>query len=78
MRTFLIASVAVLGFAGVAAAQEAPALIYSDGYAQNVQNAGSAPTDRTTTASISSQQNASLPSNQGAFTPILNDNSSGK
>jgi len=77
MRKFLLASVAVLGFAGVAAAQEAPALIYSDAYAQNVQNAGSAPTDRTATASITSQQNASLP-NQGGFNPLLNDNYSGK
>jgi hypothetical protein len=78
MRKFLIASVAVLGFAGVAAAQEAPALIYSDAYAQNVQNAGAAPLDRMATASIKSQQNASLPSQGGSFNPILNDNYSGK
>jgi hypothetical protein len=78
MRKFLIASVAVLGFAGVAAAQEAPALIYSDAYAQNVQNAGSAAVDRMATASIASQQNASLPGQGGTFNPILNDNYSGK
>lgn len=78
MRTFLLASVAVLGFAGAAAAQEAPALIYSDAFAQNVQNAGSAPTDRMATASISSRQNASLPSQVGGFNPLLNDNYSGK
>lgn len=80
MRKFILASVAVLGFAGVAAAQEAPALIYSDAYAQNVQNAGSAPVDQTATASIKSQSrlNASLPSQGGVFNPLQNDNYSGK
>jgi hypothetical protein len=78
MNKFLIASVAVLGFAGAAAAQEAPALIYSDAYAQNVQNAGAAPVDRTVTASVTSQRNASLPSQAGSYNPILNDNYSGK
>ncbi len=75
MRKFLLASVAVLGFAGVAAAQEAPALIYSDAFAQNVENVGAAPAAGGFTAS--SQQNASVPSVDG-FQINLNQNYSGR
>ena len=74
MNKFLIASVAVLGLAGVASAQEAPALIYSQGYAQNVENVGAAPAaDRFT---VSSLQNASVPGADG-FQINLNQNYSG-
>ncbi|MGB6119948.1 MAG: hypothetical protein WBF87_17170 [Mesorhizobium sp.] len=63
MRQLILASVAVLSFAGIAAAQEAPALLY--GQAQNnISNFSSASTidrganastlDRTTTASVRS------------------------
>jgi hypothetical protein len=62
MRKFLIASAAVLSLSGVAAAQEAPALIYSDAFAQNVLNAdaGSSP------MTVTSQRNASLPTASGS------------
>jgi len=59
MRKFLIASAAVLSLSGIAAAQEAPALIYSDSFAQNVQNAGVPSADRGLT--VTSQRNASVP-----------------
>lgn len=59
MRKFLIASAAVLSLTGLAAAQEAPALIYSDAYAQNVQNAGASSADYGLT--VSSKRNASVP-----------------
>lgn len=58
MNRYLLASVALLGLSGVAAAQEAPALIYSQSYAQNVENAGTAPAAGAFT--VSSQQNASV------------------
>lgn len=60
MRKSLIASAAVLTLSGVAAAQEAPALIYSDAFAQNVLNAdGSSP------MTVTSERNASLPTASG-------------
>jgi hypothetical protein len=59
MHKFLIASAAVLSLTGLAAAQEAPALIYSDAYAQNVQNAGASSADYGLT--VSSKRNASVP-----------------
>lgn len=77
MNKFLLASVALLGFAGVAAAQEAPALIYSDAFAQNVQNVGSAPTDRMATASISSGHSATV-TDGGGFQINANQNYSGR
>jgi outer membrane lipoprotein SlyB len=60
MNKFLLASVALLGFAGVAAAQEAPALIYSDAFAQNVQNVGSGSVDGYASASVAALQNATV------------------
>lgn len=39
MRKLILASAALVGLTGAALAQEAPALIYSGAYAQNVQNA---------------------------------------
>ncbi len=38
MNRLILASATLFAFAGAAAAQEAPALIYGDSYAQNVQN----------------------------------------
>ena len=64
MRKFLIASAAVLSLTGLAAAQEAPALIYSDAFAQNVLNAGIPSADRSLT--VSSQRNASVPVQSGS------------
>lgn len=66
MRKYLIASAAVLSFTGLAAAQEAPALIYSDAYARNVQNADVPSADRGLT--VSSQRNASVPVQSGGQT----------
>lgn len=66
MRKFLIASAAVLSLTGLAAAQEAPALIYSDAYARNVQNADVPLADRGLT--VSSQRNASVPAQSGGQT----------
>jgi outer membrane lipoprotein SlyB len=60
MNKLLLASVAVLGFAGAAAAQEAPALIYSDAFAQNVQNVGSGTVDGFASASAAALQNATI------------------
>lgn len=59
MRKFLIASAAVLSLTGLAAAQEAPALIYSDSYARNVQNADASAADYGLT--VSSTRNANVP-----------------
>jgi len=76
MNKLLIASVALLGFAGIAAAQEVPAF-YGD-YAVNVQNSdGGAPTDRMATASVSSQRSAGL-ADTGGFEINQNENYSGK
>jgi hypothetical protein len=74
MNKFLLASVALLGFAGVAAAQEAPALIYSDAFAQNVQNVGSAPVTGYASASVSALQDATV----GGFQINSNQNYSGR
>ena len=70
MRKFLIASAAVLSLTGLAAAQEAPALIYSDAFAQNVLNAGIPSADHGLT--VSSQRNASVPVQSGSQS--VNDN----
>ena len=75
MNKFLLASVAVLGLSGVAAAQEAPALIYSDAFAQNVQNVGTAPAAGG--FSVSSHQNAAVPG-ADRFQINLNQNYSGR
>lgn len=78
MNKLLLASVALLGFAGVAAAQEAPALIYSDAFAQNVQNAGSAPsTSGYASASVTSLQDATI-TGVGGFQINTNQNYSGR
>lgn len=74
MNKFLLASVAILGLSGIAAAQEAPALIYSQSFAQNVENVGAAPAGGEFT--VSSQQNASVPGVDG-FEINLNQNYSG-
>lgn len=74
MNRFLLASVALLGLSGVAAAQEAPALIYSQSYAQNVENVGTAPAGGGFT--VSAQQNASVPGIDG-FQINLDQNYSG-
>jgi hypothetical protein len=74
MNKFLLASVAVLGLSGIAAAQEAPALIYSQSYAQNVGNAGTGPAGGALT--VSSQQNASVTGVDG-FQINLDQNYSG-
>ena len=42
MNKFAIAAAALVALSGAAIAQEAPALIYSDTFAQNVQNVGGA------------------------------------
>jgi len=74
MKKFLLASVALLGLSGIAAAQEAPALIYSPSSAQNVGNAGTAPAGGAFT--VSSQQNASVTGVDG-FQINLDQNYSG-
>lgn len=74
MNRFLLASVALLGLSGVSAAQEAPALIYSQSFAQNVENVGTAPAGGAFT--ISSQQNASVSTGDG-FQINLDQNYSG-
>nr|WP_295467556.1 hypothetical protein [Mesorhizobium sp.] len=74
MNKFLLASVAVLGLSGVAAAQEAPALIYPQSSAQNVENAGAATAGGAFT--VSSQQNASITGVDG-FEINLNQDYSG-
>lgn len=74
MNRLLLASIAVLGLSGIAAAQEAPALIYSQSFAQNVENVGTAPAGGAFT--ISSQQNASVPTGDG-FQINLDQNYSG-
>ncbi len=74
MNKLLLASVAVLGLSGIAAAQEAPALVYSDAFALNVQNAGTAPVGGG--LSVSSLQNATVPGADG-FLINLNQNYSG-
>lgn len=79
MRTLLIASAALLSLSGFAAAQEAPALIYSDSYSQNVQNAGAGAMNPSMT--VSSQRNASLPlqtAGQSAYDIRTNENYSGR
>ena len=71
MRKLILASVAVLGFAGVAAAQEAPALIYGQA-AQNISNHDGAAVDyRATTASVS--KNAPTSSSPTTAAPTLLD-----
>jgi hypothetical protein len=77
MNKFLLASVGLLGFAGVAAAQEAPALIYSDAFAQNVQNAGSVPSAGYASASVTSGHNATV-TGVGGFQINTNQNYSGR
>ncbi|MCO5161622.1 MAG: hypothetical protein M9939_10830 [Mesorhizobium sp.] len=74
MNKILLASVAVLGLTGIAAAQEAPALIYSQSYAQNVENVGTAPAGGAFT--VSAQQNASIAGIDG-FQINLDQNYSG-
>lgn len=74
MNKFLLASIALLGLSGIAAAQEAPALIYSQSFARNVENVGAAPAGGAFT--VSSQQNASVPGVDG-FEINLNQNYSG-
>lgn len=75
MRKLILASVAVLGFAGVAAAQEAPALIYGQAD-QNISNHGGAAVDFGRTASVNHGVTAST--QDGGFNINLNDNYSGR
>lgn len=81
MRKLILASVAVLGFAGVAAAQEAPALIYGEA-SQNISNHDGAAVDFGRTASVShsveSRGVTGASAQDGGFNINLNDDYSGK
>lgn len=77
MNKLLLASVALLGFAGVAAAQEAPALIYSDAFAQNVENVGSVPSTGYASASVTSGHSAAI-TDVGGFQINNSPNYSGR
>ena len=79
MRKLILASVAVLGFAGVAAAQEAPALIYGPAN-QNISNHDGAAIDFGRTASVSHSVEARgvTATQDGGFNINQNDDYSGK
>jgi hypothetical protein len=76
MNKFLIASVALLGLAGVAGAQEAPA-VYGN-YAANIQNADASLSGAPRSTIVSGQANATVPGSNGGFDVNLSDNYSGK
>lgn len=80
MRKLILASVAVLGFAGIAAAQEAPALIYGEAN-QNISNHDGAAVDYGRTASVGKVTDRSVVAStaqDGGFNINQNDNYSGK
>lgn len=81
MRKLILASVAVLGFAGVATAQEAPALIYGPA-SQNVSSHDGAAIDFGRTASIKhsveSRGVTGASAQDGGFNINQNDDYSGQ
>ena len=76
MNKFLLASVAVLGLAGAAVAQEAPA-IYGN-YDANILNSDGSQTGAPRSTVVSGQANATVPGSNGGFNINLSDNYSGK
>ena len=86
MRKLILASVAVLGFAGVAAAQEAPALIYGPASqnisSQNVSSHDGAAIDFGRTASVKhsveSRGVTGASAQDGGFNINQNDDYSGQ
>lgn len=72
MNKFLLASVAVLGLAGVAVAQEVPAFYGQDPYATTVDDS-----QARTSHIVSGQANATVPATDG-FDINRNQNYSGK
>ncbi|MDP3898006.1 MAG: hypothetical protein Q8Q62_15145 [Mesorhizobium sp.] len=77
MNKFLIASVALLGFAGVAAAQQAPAL-YGSNYSDAVLNSQGQSTGPVRSGVVTGQSNISAPETARDFNINLSDNYSGK
>ena len=76
MNKFLLASVALLGLAGAAVAQEAPA-IYGN-YEANIQNADASVSGAPHSSIVSGQANATVPGSNGGFNVNQSDNYSGK
>lgn len=76
MNKFLLASVALLGLAGTAVAQEAPA-IYGN-YEANIQNLDGSLAGAPRSTIVSGQANATVPGADGGFNVNLSDNYSGK
>ena len=76
MNKFLIASVALFGLAGVAVAQEAPA-IYGN-YEANIQNSDGSLSSAPSSSIVSGQANATVPGSNGGFNVNQSDNYSGK
>ena len=78
MNKILIASIAVLGFAGVAAAQEAPAL-YGNNYDAAVTSSfGPQASVAVGSHSVSGQQNITAPAADTDYNINLSGNYSGK
>jgi hypothetical protein len=76
MNKFLLASVALLGLAGAAVAQEAPA-IYGN-YEANVLNSDGSLAGAPRSTIVSGQSSATVPGADGGFNVNLSDNYSGK
>ena len=77
MNKILIASVALLGFAGVAAAQQAPEL-YGTNYSASVLDAQAANDAGVRTAVVTSQQSVSAPRSDATVNINQTENYSGR